>query len=113
MCAAWAPASVSTRYSGLSGDAATLYRCDRDGVPKARGRCLAGCIVNATSDDTCRAHDDGLPGPCTQGGFYCGGDELDGDPQSLYRCDGGAGVFERECADGCVVAASPNDDHCR
>lgn len=96
----------------LAGAADTLYLCDRDGVPKARGRCLAGCIVNATTDDTCRANDDGQPGPCTDGGFYCGGDELDGDPQALYRCQAGVGVRVEVCAAGCVVETS-RDDHCR
>lgn len=96
----------------LAGDPSTLYQCDGDGVPKARGRCLAGCLVNPTTDDTCRAHDDGVPGPCTTGGFYCGGDEVAGDPQALYRCEAGAGVFVRVCADGCVIGDGV-DDHCR
>lgn len=96
----------------VAGAADTLYLCDRDGVPRARGRCLAGCRVSPTADDTCRAHDDGQPGPCTTGGFYCGGDELEGDPQALYRCEAGAGVFQRVCADGCVVETD-RDDHCR
>ena len=96
----------------LAGAADTLYQCDRDGVPKARGRCHAGCIVNATPGDACRGVDDGLPGPCTDGGLYCGGDELDGDPQALYRCQAGVGVRVEVCAAGCVIETS-RDDHCR
>ncbi|MBK9030603.1 MAG: hypothetical protein IPL61_04555 [Myxococcales bacterium] len=96
----------------LAGDPATLYQCDRDGVPKARGRCRAGCVVAPTTDDTCRAADDGQPGPCTTGGFYCGGDEVDGDPQALYRCEAGVGVRTEVCVAGCVVETG-RDDHCR
>ena len=91
----------------LAGDADTLYVCDVDGVPKARGRCVGGCIVSPTADDTCR----GVGGPCTNGGFYCGGDELDGDPRVLYRCEGGAGVRVETCADRCVIETG-RDDHC-
>ena len=51
-------------------------------------------------------------GPCTDGGLYCGGDELDGDPQALYRCQAGVGVRVEVCAAGCVIETS-RDDHCR
>lgn len=92
----------------LAGDPDTLYQCNGGGVPLARGVCTAGCIVRPTDDDTCRA--DG--GPCTNGGLYCGGDELDGDPQTLYTCAGGVGTSGMTCADGCVVRPG-QDDACR
>lgn len=95
----------------LAGAADTLYLCDRDSVPRARGRCVAGCVVSPTADDTCRGADDGQPGPCTSGGLYCGGDEVDGDPQALYRCDAGVGVRVEVCASRCVVETG-QDDHC-
>jgi hypothetical protein len=93
----------------LAGDPQTLYQCNGGGVPLARGVCRHGCTVRPTQDDQC----DGGPEPCKEGGFYCGGDKLAGDPQSLYRCSGGVGVDRMICADGCVVAAEGFDDDCR
>lgn len=93
----------------VAGDPDTLYTCNGGGVPLARGVCAAGCVVRPTDDDVCRA--DG--GPCVDGGFYCGGDKLDGDPRTLYRCEAGAGVAGVVCDDGCVVAPAGQDDFCR
>lgn len=93
----------------LAGDASTLYQCNGGGVPLARGKCLHGCTVTPTVDDAC----DAGPDACKNGGFYCGGDKLAGDPQSLYRCSAGAGVDRMVCADGCVIAPAGSDDHCR
>lgn len=93
----------------LAGDPDTLYQCNGGGVPLARGTCAFGCIVQPTQDDTCR----GGGGTCIDGGFYCGGDKLDGDPQSRYRCSGGVGVDREVCPNGCVVAPPNNDDFCR
>lgn len=93
----------------VAGDPDTLYECNEGGVPLARGVCTAGCVVEPADDDTCR----GGGGTCVDGGFYCGGDKLDGDPRTLYRCAGGAGVDGVECADGCVIAPAGQDDACR
>jgi hypothetical protein len=93
----------------VAGDPDTLYECNEGGVPLARGRCAWGCVVRPADDDTCR----GGGGTCVDGGSYCGGDKLDGDPQTLYTCSGGFGVDGVECADGCVVAPEGQDDHCR
>lgn len=93
----------------LAGDPDTLYQCNGGGVPLARGVCESGCIVRPTADDTCR----GSAGTCVDGGFYCGGDKLDGDPQTLYRCSAGVGVAGVKCADGCIVGAPGTDDRCR
>ncbi|MCA9676609.1 MAG: hypothetical protein KC464_16370, partial [Myxococcales bacterium] len=92
----------------LAGDPDTLYQCNAGGVPLARGACAAGCVVTPTEDDACRA----AGGPCVEGGFYCGGDKLAGDPQALYRCVGGVGTAPQVCADGCVVRPG-QDDACR
>ena len=92
----------------LAGDPQTLYQCNAGGVPIARGRCADGCVVRPTDDDACRAS----AGTCSDGGQYCGGDKLDGDPQSLYVCDHGVGTARVACADGCVVRPG-NDDVCR
>ncbi len=93
----------------LAGDPGVLYVCNAGGVPFARGRCALECVVNTGGDDdACR----GVGGPCTEGGFYCDGNELDGDPRSLYECAGGVGRNRRECAGGCEIRPGL-DDACR
>lgn len=92
----------------LAGDEDTLYRCT-DGVPIARGRCVHGCTVRDGIDDGCG----GGPMTCVDGGLYCGGNELVGDPASLYRCEGGQAVDRIMCPNGCAIATPPNDDFCR
>ncbi len=91
----------------LAGDEDTLYRCT-DGVPIARGRCVHGCTVRPGIDDGCA----GGPMTCVTGGFYCGGNEVVGDPASLYRCDAGQGVDRMMCPNGCMIAEPGNDDFC-
>lgn len=91
----------------VAGDPQTLYQCNGGGVPLARGRCLDTCSVTPAVDDTCRGD-----GTCVDGGFYCGGDKLDGDPQRLYRCMGGVGVSSISCTNGCTVNTG-TDDLCR
>ncbi len=103
--------TAGTFYCGgdkLAGDPQTLYQCNAGGVPIARGVCADGCVVVPTKNDVCRAS----AGTCKTGSSYCGGDKLDGDPQSLYLCQAGAGTSPRVCASGCVVHAN-DDDACR
>ncbi|HEX3757307.1 MAG TPA: hypothetical protein VHW23_01315 [Kofleriaceae bacterium] len=92
----------------LAGDPATLYQCNAGGVPIARGVCSAGCLVRPAHDDVCR----GSGGACVDGSHYCGGDKLDGDPQTLYVCMAGAGITPQRCAAGCAIRPG-NDDVCR
>jgi hypothetical protein len=92
----------------LAGDPQTLYQCNAGGVPLARGRCRVACTVRPTDDDACTD-----PEPCVEGGRYCGGDKLTGDPQSLYTCTNGAGTNRTECTDGCVINPPGQDDACR
>ena len=92
----------------VAGDPMTLYECDAGGVPQARGACTYGCLVRPGSDDACR----GGGGTCVDGGHYCGGDKLDGDPQTLYVCSGGVGTSPMRCANGCAIVAG-SDDTCR
>ncbi len=93
----------------VAGDPDTLYECNAGGVPLARGGCAHGCVTTPADDDACR----GGPETCQDGGFYCGGNELDGDPRTLYTCSGGAGTAGVECADGCRIAPAGTDDECR
>lgn len=92
----------------LAGDPDTMYTCNAGGVPIARGVCAGGCLVRPGRDDVCRASG----GVCVDGGRYCGGDKLDGDPGTLYVCQNGAGISPTICSNGCVVRAA-NDDACR
>jgi hypothetical protein len=93
----------------LAGDPGTLYECNAGGVPLARGVCPAGCTVRPANDDVCAASG----GTCRDGGKYCGGDKLAGDPQTVYVCAAGAGTQPMACTNGCVVAAAGSDDYCR
>ena len=96
---------------GLRGDPDILYRCLPDGGGALLRKCASGCVHDAGV---------GVPGrcampvnPCMLGGYYCGGDKLDGDPAILYTCGtGGTAVEKERCAKGCQVMKSPNDDQC-
>ncbi len=49
---------------------------------------------------------------CVDGGLYCGGDKVEGNASTLYRCEDGEGTKVRACAHGCAVR-SGKDDACR
>jgi hypothetical protein len=96
--------------NSIAGSTDTLYRCHAAGVPEARGVCAGGCLVRpAATGDTCA----GVGGTCVDTGLYCGGDKVDGDPSSLYRCMSGSGTLVMECANGCVIGSPGHDDACR
>jgi len=93
----------------VAGDPETLYECNAGGVPLARGVCRHGCVIRPDDDDGCS----GGPQTCVEGGDYCGGNELVGDPRTLYRCTSGVATNPRPCANGCVIGAAGSDDYCR
>lgn len=93
----------------LAGDPNTVYTCNTGGAPISRGKCLGTCMNRPGKNDICLA----AGGPCIEGGLYCGGDKLDGDPSTVYRCVGGVGVELEVCTNGCVVAPPMHDDACR
>lgn len=93
----------------VAGDPETLYQCNAGGVPLARGVCRHGCVIRPDDDDGCA----GGPETCFEGGDYCGGNELVGDPRTLYRCTSGVGTNPRVCANGCVIGPAGSDDYCR
>ena len=102
---------AGARYCGgdkLAGMADTVYECNAGGVPIARGACAAGCVTHPTVDDSCAAAN----APCTEGGLYCGGDKLAGDPGTLYRCSNGTGTLVMACATACEIRVG-SDDGCR
>lgn len=86
----------------VSGDGDTLYQCQSDHTAKKIEACSRGCAVRPGEDDACRT--------CVVGGLYCGGDKLDGDPSTLYKCnEEGRGDVVKHCTKGCAVHAGTND----
>ena len=50
---------------------------------------------------------------CPSGdGAYCGGDGIDGDPNTLYACSGGSLSVIEHCALGCQSNPAGTDDEC-
>lgn len=82
----------------------TIYRCI-DGAPIFYARCFRSCSDFRAGDAVCS--DFG----CTQGGHYCGGDKVEGDPFTLYTCDGIDGVMPTRCPGECLALGGGND-HC-
>jgi len=107
-----APSCVpGSNYCGrnlIPGEPDVLYRCERDAVPVARGRCLFGCNIVSSGEDHC----DSGPNTCVDGGNYCGGDKIDGDPQVLYVCANGTGTQPTPCGERCVINPPGLDDAC-
>ncbi|HVY46548.1 MAG TPA: hypothetical protein VHB21_11745 [Minicystis sp.] len=94
----------------VTGDVNTLYRCTSGDGGTVVEHCAHGCEVNAGADDACRPV---TGGDCVHGGFYCGGDKVNGDANTLYRCTSGhEGTVVEHCASGCAVR-SGQDDACR
>lgn len=93
----------------VRGDPTILYRCAGDGGGALVAKCASGCMPADGGVAHCA-----IPvTPCEVGGYYCGGDKLDGDPGVLYRCGTGSVAIESErCKKGCQVAPPENDDRC-
>lgn len=105
----------------------TLYKCNGSGAPSVVRTCAAGCqIASAGFDDYCKV-DTTKSGPpqknppktspagnnCVPGGFYCGGDKVTGDRNTLYKCNGpGTPTVVRTCLLGCRIANAGSDDYC-
>jgi hypothetical protein len=86
----------------VPGTATKLYTCNSDGSASLLESCTHGCLVRTKLiDDHCR---------CLAGAYYCGGDHIEGDPTTLYRCnaDGSGTVFEH-CTKGCIIAPGKDD----
>ena len=64
----------------------------------------------ATCPEDCGACD---PGPCTsEGGRACGGNGIDGDPNTLYVCTGGEWSVDHACGGPCEPMPSGVPDRC-
>lgn len=107
------PCVVGGMYCGgplVSGPGDTLFRCTGPNKGELVAKCANGCFAEnpPVGKDVCRP-----PTPCEVGGFYCGGDKVNGDPGALYKCDGNRmGQLEKKCPNGCKVAAAGADDYC-
>ena len=98
----------------VGGNANTLYRCNAPGSPSVEEVCSNGCAVNPGTNDACNASAPSGPtgGSCVAGGLYCGGDKVNGNHSTLYRCNGpGAATVVEQCSNGCSVN-SGSDDSC-
>lgn len=84
----------------------TLYRCT-GGIPIFYAKCSFSCSSLGTANGVCAGR-----GLCRDGGTYCGGHALDGDPNVLYVCEEFDATAPRRCANGCVVRGD-GDDVCR
>jgi hypothetical protein len=84
-------------------DVGSLYRCT-GGVPMFHARCSSGCSPHFSPGGQC----DGR-GLCRDGGTYCGGHVLDGEPDTLYVCESFEGTDPMPCPAGCVVRGDGTD----
>ena len=91
--------------SGVLADITSLYRCI-EGVPIFYARCGRGCTSYLTDQGECVGG-----GLCRDGGTYCGGHVLDGDPGVLYVCSDFDGTAPQPCPRGCLVRGD-GDDAC-
>jgi hypothetical protein len=89
--------------SHVAGDPRSIYRCT-GGAPIYYFRCSSGCIAQTGEDAECI----GL-GLCHDGGTYCGGHIIDGEPNTLYVCSSFEGTDPTPCPNGCQVRADGND----
>jgi hypothetical protein len=116
---------------GVGDDAGTLYRCDNQ-QPVFVETCVAGCqIMPEGQSDVCNpsvsntgpdlapppdpSPADSQPQASCMGlgdGYYCGDDDVNGDPDTLYWCGGGIAQVAQACANGCRTNPAPDDDEC-
>jgi hypothetical protein len=101
------PCNEGALYCGgtidVLGDGESLYRCT-DQVPIFYTRCSTGCFPHYDDGAVCVGG-----GLCRDGGRYCGGHALDGDPGTLYVCQSFDGITPTPCPRGCVVRGDGND----
>lgn len=86
------------------GAANELYRCT-DGVP----------TLEETCGGECARYPDGQNDHCScwlGNGLYCGGNGVNGDVSTLYRCSDGIVTVEQTCGNGCEKKPNGFDDVC-
>jgi hypothetical protein len=109
--AAPAPQAICDLGNGLycggnhaPGAANELYRCT-DGVPSLVETCAGDCA----------RYPDGQNDHCScwlGNGLYCGGNGVNGDTSTLYRCANGVVTVEQTCSNGCETKPNGFNDVC-
>lgn len=96
--------------NGVTGAAATLYRC-AGGVFSVAQSCTYGCAhMPAGVADACAP----APGSCAvSSGLYCGGNGVTGAANILYRCTTGTLSYVETCAAGCERRPAGYPDRCK
>lgn len=92
-----------------TGDPSTLYRCT-NGTFTIDRTCSAGCFVKPDGEaDTCVD----ATQTCGAGnGLYCGGNGIDGNANTLYRCTNGVVTVEQNCGGECSWQPLGQNDRC-
>lgn len=91
---------------GVFAESRSLYRCT-GGVPIFYARCSTTCYPHSGTGAVCVGS-----GLCRDGGTYCGGHVVDGDPNTLYTCSQFEPTQPRLCSAGCA-AGDDGHDACR
>lgn len=81
-----------------------LYRCT-DGIPTLEETCAGECA----------RYPDGMNDHCScwlGNGLYCGGNGVNGDANTLYRCTDGVVTVEETCSAGCEKKPNGFNDVC-
>jgi hypothetical protein len=81
------------------------YASTVDTVPAPMGMTISGFIApkQISAADACKGLSDGT---------YCGGDDVPGDPKTLYECANGTMTVADVCANGCKMEPGTLDDEC-
>lgn len=95
---------------GLNKDPNVNYFCDSSGGSVTKeDKCATTCVTEPSGyNDQCTSE-----GNCSGlHGYYCGGDKVDGDSNTLFLCLNGENSGATYCSNGCHVANSGYDDYC-
>jgi hypothetical protein len=106
-------ASHENGFAG--GNPSTLYTCS-GGTTKNTQPCPKGCFVAPSGQADGCVSNPCASVPSASDGFYCGSSSqsgfADGAANVLYACQNGQVASMQTCANGCVVAAAGQPDHC-
>jgi hypothetical protein len=89
--------------SDIIAESQSLYRCTGS-VPIFYARCSFACTPHFDSGAVCAGS-----ALCRDGGTYCGGHNIDGDPNTLYVCASLRGTNARPCTNGCAIIGDGTD----
>ena len=89
--------------NGLYAQIGTLYRCV-GGIPSYYAHCTNSCYSSTSTGAVCLGRD-----LCSEGGTYCGGTQVDGDPNTLYVCHTYQGTNPMPCTRGCDIRGGGHD----